>query len=103
MYNSLKSWINVEAKYRKFIEYDAGGNKTYDAEYTDFLCYPEGYNSVVSDIEGNSEISKQRLFMDSTVNIDTGDEITLDGEVYEAKSKAPYYRNGNKDILVVFI
>lgn len=102
MYDSLKSWINIPAKYRKLLTYDSGGNKSY-GDYVDFYCYPEGYNSVVKDLAGNSKISNQRLFVDALENISIGDEITLDGVIYEARSTAPFYRNGEKDLLVVYI
>lgn len=102
MYKSLETWINIPARYRKFLNNDAGGNKSY-GPYVDFYCYPEGYSSVVKDVAGNSEISNQRLFVDGLSKITIGDEITLDGEIYEAKSTAPFYRNGGKDLLVVYI
>jgi hypothetical protein len=102
MYKALESWINIPYTFEKLSTYDVEGVKTYESAVASY-CYPEGYSTVVEDLSGKSVLSKLRLFVDGQTNINKGARVTLHDEIYEVKAIAPFYRQGYKDLLEVYI
>lgn len=103
MYNSLKKWANIPIQVHPYISTLPSLDKEYDTAI-DALCYPVGKLNTVVDREGKEVISSNTLYVDADkYTIYEEDLITYMGRDHEIKSLRDFFRNGKRDIWVVYI
>lgn len=102
MYDSLKEWINVPYQRKRFLKYTGAGVKIFD-EPTTSLCYPTGDVRFVTDVSGKQVVSTGQLYVPGDEPIEMSDAVIFEGQERAILRITTYYRNGNKDIKVVYL
>lgn len=102
MYASLKEWINVPYQYKRFVKYNGAGVKEF-AEPIDSLCYPTGDVRFVTDISGKQVVSTGQLYVPGDEPIEMSDSVVFDGQERAILRITTYYREGVKDLKVVYL
>ena len=102
MYKRVKEWVNIPFSYKPFIKYSGTGSEVF-GDAVQGLCYPEGSCTVVRNRKGVDVTSNTKLYIDGDVQISDLDCVIFDGKEHSVHAITDYYRDGAKDIRVVYI
>jgi hypothetical protein len=102
MYNSLKSWLNLPITRKPFISYSGAGDKQFGSPVS-LMCYMEGSVKVVQNREGIDVTSALQVFINGTHEIYIDDAMVIEDVTYDIIAISPVYREGRKDIWVVYL
>lgn len=102
MYNSLKSWINLKVLMKPFVQYSGSGDKVFGTTRR-LSCYMQGSVKIVQNREGKNVTSSMSLFVNGKHHINLDDVFVISDVEYDVIALAPFYREGRKDIWVVYI
>lgn len=102
MYDSLKAWLNLPIIRRPFVGYTGAGDKKF-GNSIDLTCYIDGSVKLVTNREGSQVASSIQLYIAGQHVLHVQDTITVADIQYEIIAIHPFYRNGKKDMWVVYI
>jgi len=102
MYESIKDWINVSAVRLPLASKTGTGTRVFGPPI-DFLCYPAGKVTTVTNSKGEQVVSNTQLFIDGTQAFGEFDDVIFEGTQRPIKTVATFYRNGGPDIKVLYL
>lgn len=102
MYASIKPWINVPYQFKPFVKRNGAGTKLY-GNPVGSLCYPVGDYKLITDGNGAEVASTTQLYVEGTESISVLDAVVFGGEEWPILRITDYYRDGVRDIRVVYL
>lgn len=102
MYSSIKPFANIPMQIRPYIKRTSTGDIEY-GELINVLCYPVKETKLVRNYLGTEVVSNTQLYIDGSISVNKLDSIVFDGEERPIYSIDEYYRDGFKDIKVVYL
>ncbi len=102
MYDSLKAWLNLPVTRKPFIGYTGAGDKMF-GDAINLMCYIDGAVKLVTNREGSQVTSTIQLFIAGHNKLNLQDVFILASVDYDVIAIHPFYRNGKKDMWVVYI
>lgn len=102
MFDSIKAWLNIEAKIKPFKKRLNDGTKEFDNEI-EVYCYLASEAVVVKDADGREVTSNTQMYIKGSQELDPRDEVFVEGKYHSIKSIGKYYRNKVVDIKVVYL
>lgn len=102
MFNSLKTWLNLDATRKPFVSRSGSGSKVFGTEIP-FKCYAEGKVEVVKNGEGKEVVSNKQLYVDGAFTLNVRDVIVFEGEEHDIQSIGYFYKGAAIDLKVVYL
>ena len=102
MYNSIKSWLNLRVIRKPFVCYSGSGDKQFGTPQR-LSCYIQGAVKVVQNREGIDVTSSMSLFINGQHKVNVDDVFVIGDIEYDVLAISPFYREGRKDIWVVYV
>jgi hypothetical protein len=102
MYDSLKSWMNVPAIRMPYSHSTGTGVRVFGT-HVDFLCYPTGKVTTITDKKGDTVVSNTQLFVAGDVVFNERDHVVFEGIERPLKTINTFYRKGVSDIKVLYL
>jgi hypothetical protein len=102
MFDCLREWMDVPAKRFPYISTTGTGQKVF-GQPVDFLCYPTGKVTTVTDKHGEQVVSNNQLYVPGELEYSEFDEVLFEGRVRPLKTISTFYRNGVPDVKVLYL